>query len=419
MKKNLYRYLMILILGPVIGVVLLWLVYLLPTDNMKKNVYSSKEMIEKEFVDETIIDGFNATLTGSFTDCLMLEHAVYTGNHSKFEQIMRMYRAESFYDENDESAWHPGESLIDYLEGIGQEREVEYARYWHGYLVALKPLLLVTSVASLRLLNGGLELLLVGMCIIFLERKQRKGMTIPFLASIPFLYFVSTFSSFSQSICMYLMLSFILIQLKHEEILEKNHNYILFFLISGMVTSYFDFLTYPLVTLGYPLVIYFYKNGDSVRSDLKRMVTFSFNWFWGYVWMWFSKWVLAAVFTGSNTLKDAFMTLQTRTGNAGSEGRIGGFIKVIHKNLDAYLNWGFLLFMMVILIMLLSKNLFDLKICKFKKTVPFLLVALYPFGWWFVTQNHSDEHWMFTCRIFAISVFALLSGVVKAVERNE
>ena len=71
-------HILILISGAALGIVALLLVHLLPTEPMKKHVYWSMGMLEKEFTDETLIDGFDATLTGSFTDCLMLEHAVYT-----------------------------------------------------------------------------------------------------------------------------------------------------------------------------------------------------------------------------------------------------------------------------------------------------------------------------------------------------
>lgn len=422
MKKKIIGYTTVLIGGPLFGLILLLLVFLLPTEPMKSHIYSSKGMIEKEFTDEEVVDGFNTTLTGNFTDCLMMEHAVYTGNHSVLEQAVNMYRGESYYSEEDETIWHPGESLIDYLEGRDQVREVQYSRYWHGYLVVLKPLLLITSFGSIRIFNSCLQLLLVGICIVLFGNKKRNDIATCFIISIPFLFFISTFASLSQSICMYLMLITVIVQLCMDEKLARQRNYALFFMIVGMCTSYFDFLTYPLITLGYPLVIYISLRGDKIKTALRSMIVLSANWGIGYFWMWFSKWIIADITTGSSTIKDAFGTILTRTGSAESMGRMQGFIKVINLNIGAYLNRGFILFIAVALLIFLLlgiKNRKNYFIPRINKFIPYAIIGAYPFVWWFITQNHSMEHWMFTCRIFAITVFGISLGVQKMLIKSD
>lgn len=68
---------LILILTPMIGLLLLFLVHLFPVSGMKEHVYWSLEMIEQEFEDEIVVDGYPSTMTGNFTDCLMLQYAIY------------------------------------------------------------------------------------------------------------------------------------------------------------------------------------------------------------------------------------------------------------------------------------------------------------------------------------------------------
>lgn len=36
-----------------------------------------------------------------------------------------------------------------------------------------------------------------------------------------------------------------------------------------------------------------------------------------------------------------------------------------------------------------------------------------------MTENHSEQHWQFTCRILAGSVFAILTGAAKVFGRVE
>ena len=417
-NKEIRRQAVFMIIVPLLGLLALILVHLLPTEPMREHLYWSLDMIEEEFDDELLIDGFKATLTGSFTDCLMLEHAVYAGGHSVPEQVLHMYRAESYYDAYDPSAWHPGESLVDYLSGNAAPREVEYSRYWHGYLIVLKPLLLITSFNSIRLFNAALQLLLVGICLILMTGKRQNGLAWSFLCSIPFLYYVSTYASLSQSICLYLMLLTVISLLQLDEHLEEKQSYGIFFLLVGMFTSYFDFLTYPIVTLCYPLSIYLYVHGENVRGDMKKIVHFSLEWAMGYLWMWASKWILADILSDCTTVKNAVDTIFTRTQSADGYGRAGGFLKVIQLNISPYLNWGYILFGVLILFGMIIAAIKNGKPFWNKKRVnllPFVTVALIPFAWWFVTQNHSEQHWVFTCRIFAATVFALLAGVGKGI----
>ena len=70
MKKQILKNLIILLLAPAVGFVLLLLVHLLPTGPIKSNVISSKDSIIAEGQDELVIDDYNATLTGNFTDCI-------------------------------------------------------------------------------------------------------------------------------------------------------------------------------------------------------------------------------------------------------------------------------------------------------------------------------------------------------------
>lgn len=403
---------LLLLAGTAFGLAALFLVHLLPVQPMQEHVYRSLEMIKKEFVDEVMIEGYNSTLTGNFTDCLMLEHAVYkTESHSIWEQILHMYRSESCEDEN---YWWPGYSLNDYLEKTPQPREVEYARYWHGYLVVLKPLLLLTSLNTLRLLNSALQLLLAGSVVMSFCQKKASSLAIGFLLSLPFLFFVSTYASLSLSICFYIMVVTLLIQLKFESYFHKKGIYGEFFLIIGMATSYFDFLTYPLVTLVFPLCVYLYFHNESLGRSVRKMVQHSVQWLVGYMGLWASKWILSDLFTNSSTISDAVNTLQTRTYSAAGCSRIIGFFRVVKKNIQPYSNWCFIILTFIALVMLLSGIVKQgIKRENIQRFISYILLALYPLVWFFVTQNHSEQHWQFTCRILACSVFAAYVGCSK------
>lgn len=403
---------LIIFAGTALGLSALLLVHLLPVEPMQKHVYWSLPMIEKEFEDEVLIEGYHSTLTENFTDCLMLEHAVYESkDHGLLEQALHMYRAESC--ESDD-IWWPGQSLRDYLEGTPQPREVEYARYWHGYLVILKPLLLLTSFNTIRLLNSAIQLLLSGCVIVGFCRKNASPLAMGFLFSLPFLFFVSTYASLSLSICFYVMTFSLLIQLRFDSYLCEKKRYGEFFLVVGMATSYFDFLTYPLITLGFPLCVYLYLHEEALRNSLQKLFDYSIRWFGGYMGHWAAKWILTDLFTGSSTIRDAAHTLITRTRSAAGYSRLTGFFSILQNNMQPFNNWCYVILTGTALSMILFRMKWQHDIWKnIPKAIPYVFLSLYPLFWFFVTQNHSEQHWQYTCRIFACSIFAAYSGCAK------
>lgn len=427
MKDFFYRFrnsVFLIVISVIVGLVALLLVHLLPTAPMREHLYWSFDMIEDEFTDEVLVEGNNATLTGNFTDCLMLQHAVYSNDeHGILDQALYMYRSETYNVEGDPDGWWPGQSLKDYLEGTPQPREVTYARYWHGYLVVLKPLLLLTSFNTIRLLNSAIQLILTGWVIMEMCEKKGRSLATAFLISLPFMFFISTYSSLSLSICFYITLLTLLVQLKWDKQIYDKKFYPEFFLIVGILTSYFDFLTYPLVTLAYPLCVYFYYHMDDKKGTIfKKIFGYSVQWGIGYLGMWAGKWIVTDLLTESETIKDALYTVMVRTQSAENATRLGGFGEVVGVNMQVYSNWCYLLLALLIVVMFLlgmKKNGIKNTIKSIPSGVVFMIIALYPFAWYFLMQNHSEQHWQYTCRILAITVFAGVTALLRIVKTKE
>lgn len=399
--------------GTVIGLLLLFLVYCIPVSPMKEHIRQSLSMLEEEFFDSDLLEGYPGSLTGSFTDCLMMENAVYdSGEHTTLEQILRMYRGESGTGDG----WAPGLSLRDYVQGVEQPREVEYARYWHGYLVVLKPLLFLTSFNTIRMFASALQLILVGAVAMACGRRKEEFLGRAFLISVPFLYYFSLFASLSLSICFYLMAVLVLIQLRWDQAFREKGWYSAFFLTAGMATAYFDFLTYPLVTLGFPLCVCLYFDGSGAKNACRRLVGYSVQWGAGYLGLWTAKWALSDILAGSGTIQDGVSTIFTRTGSAADSTRFAGFLTVIKLNIGVYSNWAFLLLLLGTAVWLLfhiyrRRSRIDRE--RVAAGAVLFLVALFPFIWFFLTQNHSEQHWLYTFKIFSVSIFAGICGVGK------
>ncbi len=433
MKNHILRKLIILFSAPVIGFVLLMLVHLLPTGKMFEHVYWSLDTIVPEFQDETVVNGYRATLTGNFTDCIMLLHAIYDHpDHSVVEQSVMMYRPEFLDDPSYPDGWQPGNSLVDYVANNNINREVSYGRYWHGYLIFLKPLLLFASFGSLRLFFAAFQLVLLCLIVIELTSKGMKKEAWAFLISMPFMFFFSTFASLSLSVCFYLVIFTLYILIRFWDKLEDKKLFFEMFLVFGILTSYFDFLTYPLVTLGYPLVYFAYKKISEQPATEKKNSLFvptvlnSLAWFIGYGFMWMSKWLIAGILGYKGLISNAVSTVDTRLQSAENMSRIGGFFRVIGLNLKPYLNRGFFIYFGIIILVLIVVLIFNRKSGTALKTVlsnvkgamTLLFIAVYPFIWFAALENHSEQHWIYTCRIFAVTVFAISTFLVCITENR-
>ena len=128
-----------------IGTLLLVLVFCIPTGRIKENVHKS---VDRILVNSEQFEG-NAFLQHivqnkeSYTDSIMVQYAFEKiPDKNVYEHAMWAYH----YD-LEEEIWAAEDSLRAVLDGAdtSQMHLREYSRYWHGYLVYLKPLLLLFS----------------------------------------------------------------------------------------------------------------------------------------------------------------------------------------------------------------------------------------------------------------------------------
>lgn len=400
----------------VLGTVLMILVYMLPVERMRGHLQASLPLLQAEFDNSNVIYDYPTTLTGLFTDCIMLESAVYENpEHGLLDSAMQVYRGEK-----QEEYWTPGESLAEYIENGELPVEVAYGRYWHGYLVLLKPLLCFLDVGEMRLL-GTMLLGVLGLAVLWgFYRRNKMEYGMAFGGAMLWMLPLSLSISLSLSVCLYIMLFGVLAVLYGH----GNGN-IYLFLFLGIATAYFDLLTYPLVTLGIPLCVWLIVQDmqDKLQKTQKQtfwhMLGLAVSWGFGYGGMWAGKWAAGDLLTDSNIIGDALATLTVRTGNVEEASRLESFFAAAGANLGGFRSWAYLLLALVFGGAVLAYAIGKRKEAGCFKRNSWLLCCyvfpvLMPIGWILVTANHSAEHWMFTCRIFGITVFGILCMLLQA-----
>jgi hypothetical protein len=343
-----------------------------------------------------------------FTDTYMLYLSLSADSSNPVESaMMNYYYSSDDFEENIYTNFaHDLENLA--LNQSEHLDKVSYARYWHGYQVFLRPILTVMNYSQIRIMNYILLSLLIIACTRLIYKKIGRSIAILFVLSLLLIYFPIVPLCMQYSTVFYIALVAIILVLTKREILEKKTNALCFFFIIGAVTSYLDFLTAPLITLGLPLIIY----QLSVQDDKKYQTTIKLSALWGlgYALLWASKWGVACLLTGINPLADAMQAAAVRSSNLyrGMEMTVPKIFVFIwesaHEAQFAWLLYGVIAFLIGFPIIYFA---FFLK----NKTIFWeygwlLLIAATVPVWFLFMRNHSIQHGWFTWRALLVTLFA-------------
>ena len=398
-----------LILSILLGILAMTCVYALPTGRMLTQADRSLPIFETEGSSFSWAPGEASARLDGYTDAIMMQTAVYVRDENPLKAAMRCARMEF-----SEGKLAPADSLKQYVYGDRSGRVLDYARYWHGYLLFLKPLLLFFSLSDIRMLNGALQLVLACAVLLTAFRKRGLRLVLPLGLAILAINPVSAALSMQYSSIYYLTLLSVLVMLCSES-WDKKWGYLVF-LFLGVGTAFFDFLTYPACAAGICLGLQALMSRSGGRDRLLKTIGSGAAWAFGYGGMWSGKWLAASLITGTNALSDAMEQVQYRSGGAvaasegGAEATFGA---VVSRNLGVFVNPAAVLILLVLLGVLVWLLL--TRRCRFapeKAGLPSLLIAFaVPFVWYFLVRNHSMVHYWMTHRDLAAAIFAL-SGFV-------
>lgn len=302
------------------------------------------------------------------------------------------------------------DSLYETIHSFSGDYEVRnYGRYWHGYQIILCPLLCFLTYAEIRQINMFLQIAAVFVFVFLAVTSRKRMLCLPFFVMYIFLSPVSLFSSLQYSPCFYIMMLALLVLFAFDKYMnDVRRNYL--FLLVGILTAFFDLLTYPLVTLGVPLIAFLgtdYECMSSLKKSLKSMFDHSISWVIGYMGMWMSKWIIASVLTEENIILDAVQRIDRRTGHHDAAYTWSATVK---RNISIC-NLRVLLPVLIgIGVYILVSMLKNLRCTRrfLPGTWVILAVSLYPFIWYYIVLEHSWVHSFFTWRELAISVWGML-----------
>lgn len=311
----------------------------------------------------------------------------------------------------------------------GEAPNNEYARYWHGSQILLRPLLTFTSVAGCRGILFSLLLILNGIFIFLLLRKKRILPAVAYLLSLCAVRFwVTAFTL--EYVTVFLILAAACIAVTHiaDKIPDekKEEAVTLLCIISGTVTCFLDFLTAETLTFTIPVLLFLMlnqKNDGSLSfgKQFKRLLSWGMAWLLAYAATFAVKWLLVLAFSGPEAFANIFNDALYRIGG---EGEFISLMMVPIRNLAALLPFsegitvaGVLGYTAAILA-ILGAVLYLFR--GEKRNLPYMgilgLLALLPYARFFLLMNHSYIHSFFTYRAQMATVFALIAILAHGLE---
>jgi len=298
-----------------------------------------------------------------------------------------------------------------------------YFRYWHGYLVFLRPSLLFVNYFGIRYLNLFIFFITLGLMFSLLKEKLGTVISIGFMMCMMMGYtFLIPMSMQFMSVFMIMMAaSIIILSFYNKGNFIKGLIY--FFFIIGSVTNFMDLLTAPLLTLGIPLAIIVLlaineNKENKVINNILEVIKYSISWTAGYGLTWAMKWVLTSIILRADAFSDAANAILFRT--EGNTDHPLNRLIMYNRNLKTIFPMIFIkLAIVLFLIWIVTFILYRKDFKKILNIIPLLIISVFPYGWYLILGNHSDIHYWFTYRIQIITVFCIMASMVYCIDKNK
>ena len=276
MKKGaivIAKYILIFLILICVYLLFLTITNLIPSSALEKHVRESSETLVEEGEKVTYDLGYKEENIFTFTDALMINTAYSVDSKKPLEsailarknyipgQTKEIYPDSQYnlganekYINKENGDLYQTKELYGLMHGDNIEDSYEYARYWHGYLGILRPLLILFNYSGIRIVLLIATLISIAAMIILLCRKVNIISGIIYgIGLLSISIFIVSRSINEILIFLVAFISSIILLLKKDT--KKNIG--IFFFVVGSISNFIDLLTAPLVTLGLTAITYF------------------------------------------------------------------------------------------------------------------------------------------------------------------
>lgn len=297
-------------------------------------------------------------------------------------------------------------SLERVMERADNLTTIHYGRYWHGSTFVVRILLVFLNFLQIRYLLYFVSTLLLLWCFARLWNKVSRIVAV----AIPVgLLLVNVYvMQFSLQFAPVLLLAEAGMLWLGYHCRADNMQCGLFFLALGSLTSYFDLITVPTLTLGLPLLVWIAcRRSTDWKQGSLGILKLSLWWLGGYVATWLTKWGLATLLTDTNILADAY------AGGAGWLDDGGRFVFNAVAECAKRIHWPYLIPMVALLVFAMIRYP---RRQGWSMALQYALVMFVPIAYYILMAKPAAYHSWFNYRAYATAVAALIAALAAMVD---
>ncbi len=432
----------------------------LPQNRIRTNMASSAHFLCEHEVFFNLHDTIDASRVDRYADSILLNIAYhFDRNDALSSTIKSAYYYTPYQNEN-----------LNLKEAVRSNLPAnqQYLRYWHGPAAMVRLFHVFTDIRGMYLANGilliALVLALIG--ILMLRRQYAAALCTAAALIAGSIWYVPLSLEYTWTVLLALGFSIYTVivaatgssssgsyavRLKKpsggtppESQIYNSHSFM--FLIAGITTCYFDFLSTETLTLLMPLMLMTFleqrreraetgpsaaasssskgklrrstKKAPSLPPLVGRTISRCIYWGAGYVLMWLTKWGLASLVMHENALSYVTDHAAQRLGGDVGVSLAETLLQAIVKNVGCLFPLGYFgiagIAATPVLIVIWLCRWFVYRTGRADRTLIITLAALglIPFIRYLVLHNHSYIHYFFTYRALMATILA--AGLILA-----
>lgn len=408
--KKMSRYLIIFLIVIILLELFNVLTCMIPKECISSNVKKSAIQLER-LGEKNKVNITGKTLVNFyFTDILMINVSYSIDNNKPFEssiisrknynssttkniqQMGKDVMADSKYMNIENGT---AIELNDFV-NKGVDEAFEYSRYWNGYTSFLRPLLCFLDYKRIVYLFFLVTLILSLVLSVELYKKSGLLSVCAFIVSIALTDIWASALTINTNICFMIGLIGSIIILKRKSYSTSFYNS--YFLVLGILTNFYDLLTMPLISLGYPLICLIIKKRSEKSEDIitKEIIKYCIFYGIGYAMCWITKWGITDLIYNKSIINNALNQIIYRTyGDKLSIMRLISNIVYYFDNIN----------------LIIVVGIFIIYYLTHKRKTYYSIIIYLPFIWYFILKNHSAIHAFFTYKNISITIFAILIAI--------
>ena len=310
-----------------------------------------------------------------------------------------------------------------YNEANATYEPCSYGKYWNGYLILLRPLLLYHSIWQIYKIFKIMVSLLFGVALLALLIRDWRfafPFTLAFFTLRPYSKFCLTYAIVEILLCVFLFIAVIDPRLKKVSV-KRN----LFFFAMGAITLYFTLMGFSMVIPVFCAVYLAYQTeikNERYFSRAEMVLEMVFWYCVGYCCMWAMKWLILAL-SDSSLLAEVMESIKKRSSHNDYGEEITLWETLLWNMCGFYyknnaLEWSIWTISAVAAAIAVLSIVNKALAVKAKDGIVLAAVLFVTLGRYAVIMNHSRVHYFFMNRLLSGIVYTLLSIGIISVSRG-